>query len=133
MGACYLFYLGITTFLSKPSISINSDATKYVSWKKIYLQGLITNALNPKVALFFLAFLPQFIVPSSDYSIAAQVLLLGLIFNCSGTIINLVVAYFFGSAKKWLSSHPMILQIQHKISGFILIGLGTRLVVLEKG
>lgn len=134
LGACYLFYLGITTLISRPSISINnSDATIYVSWKKIYLQGFITNILNPKVALFFAAFLPQFIVPYSHYSIAAQVLLLGLIFNCSGTIINLIVAYFFGSAKKWISSHPIAMKIQQKITGFILIGLGTRLVVLEKG
>jgi threonine/homoserine/homoserine lactone efflux protein len=129
-GACYLLYLGITSFTQKSSKVMQDTDGKVLnatSWKKVYAQGFLTNVLNPKVALFFLAFLPQFVSTSSNYSIGMQLLLLGLIFNFSGTTVNLLVAYFFGSAKKWLAANPVALKIQQKITGFILVGLGLRL------
>jgi threonine/homoserine/homoserine lactone efflux protein len=130
VGACYLLYLGITSFTQKSSAVMqetDDKLLKITSWKKVYAQGFLTNVLNPKVALFFLAFLPQFVSASSNYSIGMQLLILGLIFNFSGTTVNLFVAYFFGSAKKWLAANPVALKIQQKITGFILVGLGLRL------
>lgn len=133
LGACYLLYLGISSLLKKSAIDFNKNKLPSVtSWKKVYSQGFIINVLNPKVALFFLAFLPQFVAPASNLPIGLQMLILGLIFNCSGTTVNLLVAYFFGTAKNWLADRPLALKIQQKITGFVLIGLGLRLAMIGK-
>lgn len=129
-GACYLLYLGFGSLIKKPSISVenkNTSSINTTSWKKVFGQGFVTNVLNPKVALFFLAFLPQFVSTSSDYSVGIQMLILGLIFNFSGAIVNMLVAYFFGAAKNWIATNPMAMKIQQKITGVILVGLGLRL------
>lgn len=132
LGASYLLYLGITSFINKQSTlnAINLKST--TTWKKAYAQGFVTNVLNPKVALFFLAFLPQFIDPASHYSVGLQMLVLGLIFNMSGTIVNILVAYFFGSIKHWIANNPLALKIQQKLTGVILVGLGLRLATFER-
>jgi threonine/homoserine/homoserine lactone efflux protein len=132
VGACYLFYLGATSLIKKHSLNVtDTKMGNVISWKKVYWQGFITNVLNPKVALFFLAFLPQFVLQNVNYSIGLQLLLLGLIFNCLGTTINIVVACFFSTAKEWLSTHPKLLNIQQKITGVLFIGLGLRLAIVK--
>lgn len=86
-GAAYLVYLGIRTLLSK---SEDAPSVAPAGLSRIFWQGVITNVLNPKVALFFLAFLPQFLDPHA--SLFRQTVLLGLLFDASGTIVNIVVA-----------------------------------------
>lgn len=136
LGAVYLLYLGIVALLSKTPIHVNntnsSQEASATSWQKAYLQGFIIDVLNPKVALFFLAFLPQFAVPTSPHPIWLQMLFLGIIFICIGTMVNTIVACFFVSAKKWFSSNSIALKIQKKITGLILIGLGAQLALFEK-
>ncbi|MHB1949490.1 MAG: LysE family translocator [Gammaproteobacteria bacterium] len=133
LGAAYLLYIGFSSLFRKQSLLLNqANVLHSTSWKKSFMQGFLSNVLNPKVALFFLAFLPQFIDPSSSNSIGLQMLILGLIFNLSGTTVNIMVALFFGAIKNWLSNHPTILKLQEKITGLILIGLGVRLATLEK-
>lgn len=134
IGACYLVFLGITSLISRQSALLNQiNAVNAASWRKAFLQGLLTNIFNPKVALFFLAFLPQFVDPASHESIGIQLLFLGLVFNAIGTTVNTLVALFFGAAKQWLTTHPVALKIQQKITGCILIGLGLRLAAFERG
>lgn len=134
LGACYLLYIGISSLITKPSIELDNTTTlSNASWKKIFCQGFITNVLNPKVALFFLAFLPQFVMPASHYPISLQLLVLGLLFNLLGSTTNVLVACFFGAAKQWLASNPVTLKIQQKITGVILIGLGLRLAAFRHG
>ena len=131
LGASYLFYLGVSSLFKKQTELLDHINTSYAaSRKKAFMQGLLTNVLNPKVALFFLAFLPQFIVPSFSLSIGWQTLLLGLMFNFLGTAMNISVALFFGTIKNWLATHPAALKLQQKITGLILVGLGLRLAVL---
>jgi threonine/homoserine/homoserine lactone efflux protein len=128
LGAIYLLYIGLSSLLKKKSALLDQvNVSHLASWKKSFMQGLLTNVLNPKVALFFLAFLPQFIEPSTNYSIGLQMLILGLIFNFLGTTVNILVALFFGAIKNWLSNHASALKLQEKITGVILIGLGLRL------
>ncbi|HBQ86921.1 MAG TPA: homoserine lactone transporter, partial [Syntrophomonas sp.] len=67
IGAAYLVYLGVQSFRSKSSLTVEKDQMARNSNKKIFLQAVMTNVLNPKVALFFLAFLPQFIDPANTY------------------------------------------------------------------
>jgi threonine/homoserine/homoserine lactone efflux protein len=81
--------------------------------------------LNPKVALFFLAFLPQFIDGKNIHS-QRQILFLGLWFDCSGTVVNILVAILFGKMGNRFSKSPSFLRIQQKITGCMLIVLGIK-------
>ena len=128
-GAAYLIFLGIKTFSSKTS-PLKLESVKSSSYNKLFWQGLITNVLNPKVALFFLAFLPQF-VSVHENNVHWQILFLGTWFNISGTVVNILVAVLFGKISGVLTRSPGFLQWQQRVTGFVLIGLGIK-VALSK-
>ena len=131
VGAAYLVYLGIRSFLSKQNkFSINNTIEKK-SLSKLFWQGVFTNVLNPKVALFFLAFLPQFIHPEKGNT-ALQILLLGLWFNFSGTIVNIIVAMLFGKLGNWLADKQAFIKWQNKITGLLLVGLGIKVALSSR-
>ena len=123
-GAAYLIYLGIKMLAQKTDLS--SRQLKAESLGAIFRQGAITNMLNPKVAIFFLAFLPQF-VDARRGSVVLQILLLGLIFNIGGTLVNLAVAYAGGTLGELLRRNQSIARLQRRFTGLILVGLGLRL------
>jgi threonine/homoserine/homoserine lactone efflux protein len=123
-GAGYLVYLGIRMLAQKTDLS--SQQLKAASLKSIFRQGVITNVLNPKVAIFFLAFLPQF-VDARRGSVVLQILLLGFIFNVGGTLVNLVVAYAGGTLGELLRRNQRIARLQRWFTGLVFIGLGLRL------
>ncbi|WP_445487480.1 LysE family translocator [Niallia sp. 03133] len=125
IGATYLVYLGIKILLQKSSAMEISD-TSSLSLKKIYMQGLITNVTNPKVALFFLSFLPQFIVPNTSHSTISFVIL-GLTFVMTGTIWCLIVASFSSYITEKLRSNSRMEAVMNKLTGIIFIGLGIKL------
>ena len=130
-GAAYLIYLGIRSVLRKKhSIKINRDLGE-LSYQKIFWQGFITNVLNPKVALFFLAFLPQFINIDKGNT-WLQILFLGSWFDMVGTLVNILVALLFGKIGAWLSQSPVFIQWQERITGTILIGLGIKVALSSK-
>jgi threonine/homoserine/homoserine lactone efflux protein len=129
LGAAYLIYLGIRCFISKDNVFAISK-TDPASSKKIFLQGAITNVLNPKVALFFLAFLPQFIsIDSEDASM--MILLLGVWFNISGTIVNIGVAFAFGKMGNWMAGQPWFTKWQQKLTGVVLFFLGIKIALAK--
>lgn len=132
LGAAYLIYIGIKSILSKTPTFDWASNKKEVSDKAILKQGIFTNVLNPKVALFFLAFLPQFINTRHE-SIGVQILLLGLWFNISGTIVNFGVAWAFSKAGNFLKQYPAFIYWQNKITGGVLILLGLKVAFLSKG
>jgi threonine/homoserine/homoserine lactone efflux protein len=130
LGAVYLIYLGIRSLLAKRrSLALNKGKMQ-VSGRRIFWQGVLTNVLNPKVALFFLAFLPQFISVDNGNT-ALQVLFLGTWFDLVGTLVNILVALLFGKMGVWLSRNPVFLRWQERITGLVLIALGIR-VALKK-
>jgi len=130
-GAAYLIYLGIQSFLDKKKhLKINPSIQKN-SYNKIFWQAVITNVLNPKVALFFLAFLPQFINTKSE-NIIGQILFLGMWFNIGGTIVNIIVALLFGKIGAWLSKSSNFVQWQKRITGGILIALGIKVALSSR-
>ena len=131
LGAGYLIYLGIRSVLSKRKSIVVRRELKPLSNRKIFLQGVITNVLNPKVALFFLAFLPQFIHPESK-SAHWQILFLGIWFDAGGTLVNIIVAMLFGKIGKWLSQSPRFVQWQERITGVMLITLGIKVAVSSR-
>lgn len=130
-GAAYLIYLGVKSILSKQSkFSINNNVEKK-SLSSLFWQGVLTNVLNPKVALFFLAFLPQFIDPDQGNT-SLQILLLGLWFNFSGTVVNCVVALLFGKLGNWLADKQAFIKWQNKVTGLLLIGLGIKVALSSR-
>jgi threonine/homoserine/homoserine lactone efflux protein len=123
-GAAYLIYLGIKMLAQKTDLS--SQQLKAERLGVIFRQGAITNMLNPKVAIFFLAFLPQF-VDARRGNVILQILLLGLIFNVGGTLVNLAVAYAGGTLGELLRRNQSIARLQRRFTGLIFVGLGLRL------
>ena len=87
--------------------------------------------LNPKVALFFLAFLPQFIHPEQGHT-AQQIILLGVWFDFSGTVVNILVAWLFGTMGNWLAKKGWFIKWQNKVTGIILIALGIRVAISSR-
>lgn len=130
LGATYLVYLGFRALLNKKRALAITQMSETKSYKKIFWQGVITNVLNPKVALFFLAFLPQFInINSGDTH--WQILFLGTWFNLSGAIVNILVAILFGKIGNWLSNSLRFMQWQERITGMVLIGLGIKVALTK--
>lgn len=123
-GAAYLIYLGIRMVAKKTDLA--SQQLQPESLASIFRQGAITNVLNPKVAIFFLAFLPQFI-DARRGSVVLEILLLGLIFNVGGTLVNLAVAYAGGTLGELLRRNQRLARLQQWFTGFVFIGLGVRL------
>jgi RhtB (resistance to homoserine/threonine) family protein len=129
IGVAYLLYIGVKMIIEKNNIFENNNNTiEQADLKKIYRQGVLTNVLNPKVALFFLAFLPQFI--NTNYAEGPlSFLLLGLTFLTTGTIWCLFLAYGASLISKTLRNNEKIGKLLQKISGLIFIGLGIRLLI----
>ncbi len=130
-GAIYLVYLGANTLIGYPSGQQSQYSLKNKGHAAIFRQGVVTNVLNPKVAFFFLAFLPQFVDPANG-SVAAQFIFLGVVFNVVGTGVNLLVALAGGWMRASVSASPRIVNIQRWFTGCVFIGLGVRLALLDR-
>lgn len=124
VGAAYLVYLGIRTLLKRDGLHDTPGANAGPSKNsEAFRQGIVAETLNPKAALFFLAFLPQFANPQGPF--ALQILLLGCIGVCIITVTDLVVAGFAGSLGEWLRESVRFRRGQRLFSGCALIGLGA--------
>ena len=129
-GGVYLIYLGARALQSAGKES-DEPAIKSASMSRIFAQGVITNVLNPKVALFFLAFLPQFTDPSKGH-VGRQILILGLLFNLSGTIVNVLIAWFAGALTSRARESSTTTRWLQRITGTVFIGLGLRLITTAR-
>ena len=130
VGAAYLVYLGIKAWREKSSIALQSS-TSIADSNTLFWQGVLSNVLNPKIAIFFLAFLPQFVDKGSSH-VTWQMVILGITFACFGLIFLLVIGYSSGTIGKWLTHKPQRAQFFQRLAGGILIGLGIRLAFTEK-
>lgn len=131
LGAAYLIYLGIRKLLAKDE-PVSLDEPPQRSSRRIFSQGLLVSVLNPKTALFFLAFLPQFVDKTSG-SITLQILFLGVIFVLMGAITNSCYALLSGTARRWLRGSLRFLRIQRYVAGTIYIGLGVTAALAGSG
>ena len=122
LGAAYLIYLGIRKLMER-----DRDRGECVqspeSLGRMFWQGVVVNVLNPKTALFFLAFLPQFIDVSRGHA-TLQMVALGLLFVVMGICSDGIWALFAGSAGNWLKTHVGLLRAQRYFSGGVFIALG---------
>lgn len=121
LGAAYLIYLGIRAL--RTPISLAEQEVKRDSLLRIFLQGIVVAVLNPKTALFFFAFLPQFVDSSSPH-VTLQIVLLGLIMVTIAIISDTMYALLAGSAGRWLRGNLRWLRFQRYLSGTVYIGLG---------
>jgi threonine/homoserine/homoserine lactone efflux protein len=123
LGAAYLIYLGLQKLYRGDSFA-KSDAPEPAKFRRIFRQGVVVSVLNPKEALFFFAFLPQF-VDYSKGSITAQILFLGLLFICMGVTSDTLWALSAGTLAQHLKRNTRWLKVQRYVSGGMLISLGV--------
>jgi len=130
-GAGYLVYLGIRSLLNTKKTKTEIKTLPPISQRKIFLQGMLTNILNPKVAIFFLSFLPQFINPQSNY-LEEQIALLGLWFAVQGTLVLILVATITGTFRMLLQKNTGFWTWQERVTGLILVTLGLKMFFSRK-
>lgn len=134
LGACYLIVLGVKTCLQKavelPLNRHSAPAESHMA-RAAFRQGILTNVLNPKVALFFLAFLPQFIDPFAAAKIPAF-LILGFTFVTTGTIWCLILAWFAGGISARLRRNEPVATWMNRTLGAVFVALGIRLAASSR-
>jgi threonine/homoserine/homoserine lactone efflux protein len=123
LGAAYLIYLGVRTLLRREA-GQHTDRTEPQPPLRMFFQGLLVEIFNPKAALFFFAFLPQFVDPAIG-PVALQVLLFGSLFVVLGLCSLGIYIFLAGTIAKWLSRSSRFRQIRRYITGSIYIGLGV--------
>lgn len=129
LGAAYLIYLGIKSWREHNVFALQSSSI--VSSQRLFWQGVLSNVLNPKIAIFFLAFLPQFVDKSSS-QVTWQLVTLGLTFAFLGLLFLVVVGYSSGTIGSWITRRPHIARFLGRLSGGILVALGIRLALTER-
>ena len=130
LGGVYLIFLGLKMILDRrKQLSLPSNFRRRTTIAA-FRQGILTNILNPKVALFFLAFLPQFIDPASNMKIAAFITL-GLTFVTTGTIWCLILAWFASVFSERLRANETISQWLNRTAGALFVFLGLRLATAK--
>jgi threonine/homoserine/homoserine lactone efflux protein len=122
LGAAYLVYLGLRRILTRESI-IDPAASEWLSLGRIYRQGVTVAVLNPKTALFFFAFLPQF-VDASRSPVPLQLLTLGSLFVLMAICTDSLYSFLAGTAGRWLKGTPAFLRFERYVAGSIYIALG---------
>ena len=129
LGAVYLVYLAIQAFRASAT-KINGDA-EAIAWSQLYIRGIIMNITNPKVAIFFLAFLPQFSDPARG-SVTIQMLAFGGLFIICAFVVMGSIAWFSGFLGEWLKNSDKAQVYMNRIAGLIFIGLALRLIISER-
>lgn len=135
VGAGYLFWMGLKLLLSRgtsPAMvsEVLPTVAKPVSLLRVYQRGFLTNVLNPKVALFFLAFVPQFIAPDAPNKVLVF-LSLGLLFNINSLPINFGYAWLAAKASERLQTAERAMRWMDRVAGAMFIGFGCKLAMSD--
>jgi threonine/homoserine/homoserine lactone efflux protein len=125
LGAAYLVYLGLTLLRTRSSELLVQAAPRR-SLSRLFVDGAISNVSNPKIAVFYFAFLPQFVLPEATHP-TLSVFALGLVFAALTFLVKGPVGFFAGLLSGWLRSRPGVLVGLYRSSGAVLIGLGVKL------
>jgi threonine/homoserine/homoserine lactone efflux protein len=123
LGAAYLIYLGVRKLLAREETS-QPEVVERRRLAHIFYQGVVVNLLNPKTALFFFAFLPQFVEPAKG-AVAGQILLLGFIFVGLGICSDGIYALLAGTIGRWFKGNRRFLRAERYFAGSVYIGLGV--------
>ena len=130
LGAGYLIFLGIKSLITTIPADQKHENMPRLNKLKLLRQGIITNVFNPKVAIFFLSFLPQFVDSSSPY-LHLQLLTLGAWFDIQGCLILFAVAWLAGKSSNFIKHNSAYRNIQ-RITGLVMIGLGIKVGLTVK-
>lgn len=131
LGAAYLVYLGIKAIIEKSPTSLGGKGQLPITGPQAFRQAVLAELLNPKTALFFLAFLPQFVKPENG-AVIIQLSILGVLFAFIGLFSTVVFAVSAGSLGNFLRRNPKVLKWQGKIVGSIYCALGIRIALQER-
>ena len=134
IGGAYLVWLGVNALRSRGGIGLSAKADtpaaarcgQAVSGQ--FLKGMAANAINPKVVLFFLSFLPQFVVPAQG-NVPLQMAVLGGVFTLQAAILFAALGWFAGGIGQWLQRRPRAGQWLDRLAGVVFVGLGVRMVL----
>lgn len=133
-GAAYLMWMGVRLLLARGGgasiVPTRVEGEVVVNLWRVYRQGFLTNVLNPKVALFFLAFVPQFIAPGTEDKVTAF-LLLGLLFNLNSLPINFGYAWLAGWASRRVGAVQRAMHWMDRAAGLMFIGFGLKLALSD--
>lgn len=130
-GAGYLLWLAWQALRPGARSPLHAQTLPDESPRKLFLMGFLTNALNPKVAVFYMSILPQFIQPAHG-SVLAQSLMLGAIQTTIASLINLVIMLSATSIAVWFAKNRGMLQVQRYLMGSVLLGLSLRMLMTER-
>jgi threonine/homoserine/homoserine lactone efflux protein len=130
IGASYLLYLAWKAFTSKESIQQKNESTKVKPFQ-LYRTGIIMNVTNPKVSIFFLAFLPQF-TNVNNGSITIQIIMLGFIFIICAFIVFSIISQISGAIGKQLYRSDKISRVLNKVAGTVFTALALKLIFTQR-
>jgi threonine/homoserine/homoserine lactone efflux protein len=136
VGGAYLIWLGIGALRSRGGARVDragaaggtAAGVPDENLGKLFAKGLFASAINPKVVLFFLSFLPQFVVAARG-DVSWQTAQLGLLFTAQGVLVFGLLGYFSGTVGAWINRHPGAGMWMDRVAGTIFVGLGLRLIV----
>lgn len=131
IGAAYIIYMAISLLRSKPRDASAAVTLPPLPYRKIFAQGFLTNVLNPKVAIFFLAFVPQFIDADAPHK-AVAFLILGSIFNLNGMLWCHALALFTAHASARIKVNPLVSLWLNRVTGGLFIWLGIKLALSKQ-
>jgi threonine/homoserine/homoserine lactone efflux protein len=127
-GGLYLVWLGIGALRSTGGQSAATAGAPAQSLRSLFMKGLLANAINPKVVLFFLSLLPQFVVAANG-NVPGQMLALGLTFTLQAAVLFGLLGYFAGAVGAWLERKPGAGKWLDRLAGTVFIALGVKLIV----
>ena len=131
VGAAYLIYLGVAALRGSGGV-VGPEEARPRSRFRLFWDGVMVSALNPKIAVFFLAFLPQFVNPAAG-SVGQQVVVLGLAYCLMAWVTDSLYAVLSSQAWRWISQGARPKRVARYVEGTVYIGLGVRTGLLERG
>jgi threonine/homoserine/homoserine lactone efflux protein len=129
LGAAYLLYLGLRLILKPTALNLQQSGAR--SYRRVFSEGALSNISNPKITIFYFAFLPQFISADADNP-TVILMLLGIAFALLTWLIKAPIGYFAGKASQWIQSRPRVIASINRVSGAVLIGFGAKLALEQR-
>lgn len=127
-GGAYLVWLGVQALRSTGTARVQAGHARTDSLRTLFFKGMLANAINPKVVLFFLSFLPQFVVPAQG-GVGLQLGLLGVLFTAQAALLFGLLGYFAGAIGGWLNRRPRAGLWLDRVAGAVFVGLGLRMIL----
>jgi threonine/homoserine/homoserine lactone efflux protein len=128
VGGLYLIWLGLNALRSRGGAKTAAVQADEQGLAALFFKGVFANAINPKVILFFLSFLPQFLIPANG-NVGSQLAALGVTFTAQAAVLFGLLGYFSGSVGQWLNTRPKAGVILDRLAGGVFVALGLRLIV----